>query len=102
LQPRNGCDGRLTAKILPNTNEMWRRQNKFNVIKIFAISLPFLGHHLGFHILFNQASKAGCCQFKIWVEQVCKNFLKPFPNGLYGCKTAEKEPSWPSRLPGSI
>jgi len=38
------------------------------------------------------------CQFKIWVEQVCKSVLKPFPNGLYRYRAAEKQRSWPSRL----
>jgi len=65
-RPRNGCGGRLMAKILimtiqvnlvPNHSETWRRQHKFAwiVIKIFAINLPsqpFLGRHLGFHIFF--------------------------------------------------
>jgi len=66
-QPRNGCDGRLMAKILittiqvnlvPYPSEMWRRQHKFTwivLIKNFAISLwsqPFLGCLLGFHIFF--------------------------------------------------
>jgi len=40
------------------------------------------------------------CQFKIQVERVCKIILKLFPNGLYGVKTADKQCSWPSRLPG--
>ena len=65
--PRNGCNGRLKAKILITTiqvnlvlnrSETWRRQHKFTwivVIKIFAFSLPsqpFLGHHFGDHIFF--------------------------------------------------
>jgi len=60
-QPRNGCDGRLIAKILITTIQVnlvpnLRRQHKFArivIIKIFAINLlsqPFLGCHLGFLI----------------------------------------------------
>jgi len=49
---KNGCDGRLTVKILittiqvnfvPNCNETWKGNTnsaEFSVIKIFAISLP--------------------------------------------------------------
>ena len=69
-QPRNGCDGRLIAKILQmtiqvnsvlNPSQAWRRQHKFSwiiVITIFAIDLPsqpFLGHHLGFTSFFTMA-----------------------------------------------
>jgi len=63
------CDGRLIAKFLiatiqvnlvPNPCETWRRRHKFTwivLIKNFTISLssqPFLGRHLGFHILFHK------------------------------------------------
>jgi len=69
-RPRNGCDGRLIAKVLImtiqlnlvlNPSETWRRQHNFTwivVIKFFAINLPsqpFLGCHLGFHIFFTMA-----------------------------------------------
>jgi len=40
------------------------------------------------------------CRFEIQVEQVCKDIVKAFPKGLYGRKTAEKQCSWPPRLPG--
>jgi len=36
---------------------------------------------------------------KIRVEQVCKNIVKLFPDVLNGHVTAEKQLSWPSRLP---
>jgi len=73
-QPRNGCDGRLKAKILittipmnlvPNHSETWRRQHRFTwiiVIKILAFSLPsqpFLGYHIGFHIIFHNSILGG-------------------------------------------
>ena len=73
-QPRNGCDGRLIAKILittiqvnlvPNHSETWRRQYEFAwivIIKIFAINLlsqPFLGHRFGFHIFFHNGLLGG-------------------------------------------
>jgi len=66
-RPRNGCDGRLMAKILITTIQVnlccllhvsLGFGTKFTwivVIKNFAISLllqPFLGRHLGFHIFF--------------------------------------------------
>jgi len=70
-RPRNGCDGRLMAKYLIKTIQVnlccllhvsLKFGTKFTwivVIKNFAISLlpsqPFLGHHLGFHILFTIA-----------------------------------------------
>jgi len=54
--PRNGCDGKLIAKILITTiqvnlmlNLIWRRQHKFTwivIIKIFAINLLY--HHSRF------------------------------------------------------
>jgi len=36
------------------------------LLKIFAINLPsqaFLGHHLGFHILFHNGLLGGCTPF---------------------------------------
>jgi len=62
--PRNGCDGRLIAKILimtiqvnlccplqdsaPNSPELW-------LLKL----LPFLGHHPGFNIFFHNGLLGG-------------------------------------------
>jgi len=77
-QLRNGCDGRLIAKILImaiqvnlcclihtslgfSTKFIW-----IAAIKIFAINLPsqpFLGRHLGFHIFF---LLGGCTFFYSW------------------------------------
>jgi len=80
-RPRNGCDGRLKAKILittiqvnlmPNRSETWKRQHKFTwiiVIKIFTFSLPsqpFLGLHFGFHIFFHNSSLGGHTLFYNW------------------------------------
>ena len=68
-RPRNGCDGRLMVKILITTNQenfvprpsgikfAW-----FVVIKVFTINLPsqpFLGRHLGFHVLFHHSHFEG-------------------------------------------
>ena len=41
-------------------------------------------------------------RFEIRVEQACKDMVKAFPTGLYGRKTAEKQHSWPPRLPGKV
>jgi len=78
--PRNGCDGRLMAKFLTKTIQVnlccllpvsLGIGTKFTwivsivVIKNFAISLPslpFLGHHLGFHIFFHND---GCTFFTV-------------------------------------
>jgi len=38
-------------------------------------------------------------RFEVRVERVWKDVVKTFPKGLYGRKTAEKQPSWPPRLP---
>jgi len=64
-RPRNGCDSVLMENFLITTIQvnlccllhisLWFG-TKFTwivVIKNFAISLPFLGHHLGFHIFFH-------------------------------------------------
>ena len=40
------------------------------------------------------------CWFDIWVKRVYKDAVKTFPNGLYGCQTAEEQHSLPPRLPG--
>ena len=40
------------------------------------------------------------CRFEIWVERVCKDIVKAFLKGLCGRKIAEKQRSWPSKLPG--
>jgi len=79
--PRNGCDGRLIAKILittiqvnlvPILSETWRRQHKFAWIvvnKVFAINLPsqpFLSRHLGFHIFFHIGLLGGHTLFYSW------------------------------------
>ena len=64
-RPRNGCDGRLTVKILTMTIQVnlvpKLSSTKFTLIvfiKIFTINLPsqpFLGHHLGFQIFFHHS-----------------------------------------------
>jgi len=76
--PRNGCDGRLIAKILIMTIQvnlvlfLWRRQHRFTcivIIESFAISLPsqpFLGCHLGFHIFFHNDLLGGHTLFYSW------------------------------------
>ena len=65
-QPRNGCDGRLMAKILIMTIQVnVYKYARIVVVKFFAINLPsqpFLGRHLGFHILF-QSSFLGAALF---------------------------------------
>ena len=78
---RNGCDGKLIAKILIatilvnfvlNPSEMWRRLHKFSrivVIRIFIInfpSQPFLDCHLGFHIFFHKGLLGGHTLFYSW------------------------------------
>ena len=78
---RNGCDGKLIAKILIatiqvnfvlNPSEMWRRLHKFSrivVIRIFIInfpSQPFLGCHLRFHIFFHKGLLGGHTLFYSW------------------------------------
>ena len=95
--PRNGCDGRLIAKILImtiqvnlvlNPSEMWRRQHKFAwivVIKIFAIiiaiywSPPWISHFfhnglLGGCILFLQL---GCFWIRFHFFVGCKVGILP-------------------------
>ena len=39
------------------------------------------------------------CRFDIRVKRVYEDAVKAFPNGLYGLQTAEKQHSWPYRLP---
>jgi len=48
------------------------------------------------------SSSVNACWLKIHVEQVFKSILKPFPNGLYRYKTAEKQHCWLSRLTGKL
>ena len=83
-QPRNGCDGRLKAKILITSIQVnlccllhvsLRFGTKFTwivVIKIFTFSLPlqpFLGRHFGFHffkgksIIVEQCKHTFFCAF---------------------------------------
>ena len=48
----------IQVNLVMNPGDTWRRQQKFTwivVIKFFTInlpSLPFLGHHSGFHLFF--------------------------------------------------
>ena len=88
---RNGCDGRLMAKILITTIQVnlccllhvslelgtiliW-----IFIIKIFVISLqsqPFLGHHLGFHIFFHNSFLGGCTFVQLgcfWLDFIFVN-----------------------------
>jgi len=79
--PRNGCDGRLMTKFLITTIQVnfccllhvsLGFGTKFTwivVIKNFAISLPpqpFLGRHLGFHILFHNGLFGAAHCFYSW------------------------------------
>ena len=42
------------------------------------------------------------CQFETRVKRVYKEVVKTFPNGLYRRQTAEKQHSWPPRLPTMV
>jgi len=42
----------IQVNLVPNPSETWRRQHKLSLLKILP-SQPFLGRHLGFHILLH-------------------------------------------------
>ena len=111
--PRNGCDGRLIAKVLiitiqvnlvPNLNETWRMQHKFTwiiVIKTFAISLHTItAAILDFTSFFTMAFLGGTHFFYSWavfgriniLMQVCIATERPLI--LWNCLVGNFSPSW--------
>ena len=55
-----------------------------HVIKLYIINGCYRVKLVGRYVLW-----ANMCRFKIRLERVCKDILKTFLTGLYGCKIAE-------------